>query len=131
MIVIKIDHGYLKILLSAGFKLHLKYNFLIHGGPIYLPIKYRNFAQRPFKMTQYWFRFDLLRWPINNDTIISIFYHSMTIKDISFMHFSTFTFFIPIQNSYQNNFGKRMLWTLIFSWLIWNYLCFMFYFMKH
>ena len=26
----------------------LKYDFLIHGGPIYLHIKYRNFAQSPF-----------------------------------------------------------------------------------
>ena len=33
------------------FKSHLKYDFLTHSGPIYLPIKYRNFAQSPFKGT--------------------------------------------------------------------------------
>ena len=27
---------------------NVKYDFLAHGGPIYLPIKYRNFAQSPF-----------------------------------------------------------------------------------
>ena len=31
-----------------GPKSHAKYYFLTPGGPIYLPIKYRNFAQNPF-----------------------------------------------------------------------------------
>ena len=30
-----------------GFKSHLKYDFLIHGDPIYHPLRYR-FAQSPF-----------------------------------------------------------------------------------
>ena len=30
-------------------KLHVKYDFLTHGAPIYLRIKYRNFAQSTFK----------------------------------------------------------------------------------
>ena len=32
-----------------GSKSHAKYYFLTRGGPIHLPIKYRNFAQSPFK----------------------------------------------------------------------------------
>ena len=31
-----------------GSKPHAKYYFLTPGGPIYVPIKYRNFAQSPF-----------------------------------------------------------------------------------
>ena len=40
-----------KILIFTILRVQIafKYDFLIHGGPIYLPIKYWNFAQSPFK----------------------------------------------------------------------------------
>ena len=31
---------------------HLKYDFLTPGGPLYLPTKYKNFAQSPFTAAQ-------------------------------------------------------------------------------
>ena len=36
------------------FKSHVKYDFMTHGhaAPIYLPIKYGNFAQSPFKLAE-------------------------------------------------------------------------------
>ena len=37
-----------------GSKSHAKYYFQTPGGPIYLPIKYRNFAQSPFKAILAW-----------------------------------------------------------------------------
>ena len=36
-----------------GSNFNLKYDFLTPGGPLYLPTKYRNFAQSPFK-SQHW-----------------------------------------------------------------------------
>ena len=32
-----------------GSNLHLKFDFLTPGGSLYLPTKYQNFAQSPFK----------------------------------------------------------------------------------
>ena len=37
-----------------GSNFHLKYDFLTPGGLLFLPTKYQNFAQSPFKM-QKWF----------------------------------------------------------------------------
>ena len=47
-----------------GPKSHENYDFLTPGGPIYLPINYRNFAHSPFKSYTY-FYFIILK-PNNN-----------------------------------------------------------------
>ena len=82
----------------------MKYDFQTHGGPIYLPIKYQNFAQSPFyekkcKLYVCFFPFHFKHFPSLHNNLHFPPLAEMSAKNVSFFYGSTEAFNPPTLSS--------------------------------